>query len=130
MGQAGSNWNWIILSDSLERKSGNFALPTRDFCYISSEAWAHILSFHQKRKLAICLWVRFKQMELRFCVLTCLLQLKNREGHGDRLYDFFILVRADDQEKAHYTFLDDVHYLVEENGQMIVEVYDNDLEWG
>jgi hypothetical protein len=69
-------------------------------------------------------------MELRFCVLTCLSQLKNREGHGDRLYDFFILVRADDQEKAHYTFLDDVHYLVEENGQMIVEVYDNDLEWG
>ncbi|CAL5023974.1 unnamed protein product [Urochloa decumbens] len=41
-------------------------------------------------------------------------QLKSNKDYGDGLYDFLALVRTD-QEKAGYTFLDDVDYLVEEN---------------
>ncbi|KAL6629149.1 hypothetical protein ACP70R_028914 [Stipagrostis hirtigluma subsp. patula] len=41
-------------------------------------------------------------------------QLKSNKEYGDGLYDFLALVRTD-QEKASYTFLDDVDYLVEEN---------------
>ncbi|XP_062218221.1 DNA-directed RNA polymerase V subunit 1-like [Phragmites australis] len=41
-------------------------------------------------------------------------QLKSNKEYGDGLYDFLALVRTD-QEKAGYTFLDDVDYLVEEN---------------
>ncbi|KAL5213175.1 hypothetical protein ABZP36_024022 [Zizania latifolia] len=41
-------------------------------------------------------------------------QLKNNKEYGDGLYDFLALVRTD-EEKARYTFLDDVDYLVEEN---------------
>ncbi|TVU33434.1 hypothetical protein EJB05_25251, partial [Eragrostis curvula] len=41
-------------------------------------------------------------------------QLKNNKEYGDGLYDFLALVRTD-QEKAGYTFLDDVDYFVEEN---------------
>ncbi|KAF7083625.1 hypothetical protein CFC21_087393 [Triticum aestivum] len=41
-------------------------------------------------------------------------QLKSNKEFGDGLYDFLALVRTD-QEKAAYTFLDDVDYLVEDN---------------
>jgi len=41
-------------------------------------------------------------------------QLKSNKEYGDGLYDFLALVRTD-QEKAGYTFLDDVDYLVAEN---------------
>ncbi|KAG8069778.1 hypothetical protein GUJ93_ZPchr0006g43953 [Zizania palustris] len=41
-------------------------------------------------------------------------QLKNNKEYGDGLYDFLALVRTD-EEKARYTLLDDVDYLVEEN---------------
>ncbi|XP_051186428.1 DNA-directed RNA polymerase V subunit 1 isoform X2 [Lolium perenne] len=41
-------------------------------------------------------------------------QLKSNKEYGDGLYDFLALVRTD-QEKARYTFLDDVDYLVEDN---------------
>ncbi|XP_044951357.1 DNA-directed RNA polymerase V subunit 1 isoform X1 [Hordeum vulgare subsp. vulgare] len=41
-------------------------------------------------------------------------QLKSNKEYGDGLYDFLALVRTD-QEKAAYTFLDDVDYLVEDN---------------
>jgi DNA-directed RNA polymerase-5 subunit 1 len=42
------------------------------------------------------------------------LQLKSNKEYGDGLYDFLALVRTD-QEKARYTFLDDVDYLIEDN---------------
>ncbi|KAK1614973.1 hypothetical protein QYE76_020490 [Lolium multiflorum] len=41
-------------------------------------------------------------------------QLKSNKEYGDGLYDFLALVRTG-QEKARYTFLDDVDYLVEDN---------------
>lgn len=41
-------------------------------------------------------------------------QLKSNKEYGDGLYDFLAMVRTD-QEKARYTFLDDVDYLVEDN---------------
>jgi DNA-directed RNA polymerase-5 subunit 1 len=48
---------------------------------------------------------------LRFCNED---QLKSNKEFDDDLYDFLALVRTD-QEKARYTFLDDVDYLVEDN---------------
>jgi DNA-directed RNA polymerase-5 subunit 1 len=41
-------------------------------------------------------------------------QLKSNKEYGDGLYVVMALVRTD-QEKARYTFLDDVDYLVEDN---------------
>ena len=52
--------------------------------------------------------------KLHLCALIWLLQLKSNNEYGDGLYDFLALVRTD-QEKAAYTFLDDVDYLVEDN---------------
>jgi DNA-directed RNA polymerase-5 subunit 1 len=48
---------------------------------------------------------------LRFCNEN---QLKSNKEYGDDLYDFLALVMTD-QEKARYTFLDDVDYLVVDN---------------
>jgi DNA-directed RNA polymerase-5 subunit 1 len=48
---------------------------------------------------------------LRFCNED---QLKGYKEYGDSLYAVMALVRTD-QEKAGYTFLDDVDYLVEDN---------------
>jgi DNA-directed RNA polymerase-5 subunit 1 len=48
---------------------------------------------------------------LRFCNEN---QLKSNKEYGDDLYEFLALVRTD-QEKARYTFLDDVDYLVEDD---------------
>jgi DNA-directed RNA polymerase-5 subunit 1 len=48
---------------------------------------------------------------LRFCNEN---QLKSNKEYGDGLYAILALVRTD-QEKARYTFLDDVDYLVEDN---------------
>jgi DNA-directed RNA polymerase-5 subunit 1 len=48
---------------------------------------------------------------LRFCNEN---QLKSNKEYGDGLYAVLALVRTD-QEKARYTFLDDVDYLVEGN---------------
>jgi DNA-directed RNA polymerase-5 subunit 1 len=41
-------------------------------------------------------------------------QPKSNKDYGDGLYTVMALVRTD-QEKARYTFLDDVDYLVEDN---------------
>jgi DNA-directed RNA polymerase-5 subunit 1 len=41
-------------------------------------------------------------------------QLKSNKEYGDGLYAILALMRTD-QEKARYTFLDDVDYLVEDN---------------
>jgi DNA-directed RNA polymerase-5 subunit 1 len=41
-------------------------------------------------------------------------QLKSNKEYGDDLYAILALVRTD-QEKARYTFLDDVDYLVEDD---------------
>jgi DNA-directed RNA polymerase-5 subunit 1 len=48
---------------------------------------------------------------LRFCNAN---QLKSHKEYGDGLYAVMALVRTN-QEKARYTFLDDVDYLVEDN---------------
>jgi DNA-directed RNA polymerase-5 subunit 1 len=48
---------------------------------------------------------------LRFCNEN---QLKSNKEYGDGLYAILALVRID-QEKARYTFLDDVDDLVEDN---------------
>jgi DNA-directed RNA polymerase-5 subunit 1 len=48
---------------------------------------------------------------LRFCNEN---QLKSNKEYGDSLYAVLALVRTD-QEKARYTFLDDVDYLVDDN---------------
>jgi DNA-directed RNA polymerase-5 subunit 1 len=48
---------------------------------------------------------------LRFCNEK---QLKSNKEFGEGLYAIMALVRTD-QEKARYTFLDDVDYLVEDN---------------
>jgi DNA-directed RNA polymerase-5 subunit 1 len=48
---------------------------------------------------------------LRFCNGN---QLKSNKEYGDGLYAILALMRSD-QEKARYTFLDDVDYLVEDN---------------
>jgi DNA-directed RNA polymerase-5 subunit 1 len=49
---------------------------------------------------------------LRFCNENQL--KKSNKEYGDDLYEFLALVRTD-QEKARYTFLEDVDYLVEDN---------------
>jgi DNA-directed RNA polymerase-5 subunit 1 len=52
---------------------------------------------------------------LRFCNEN---QLKSNKEYGDSLYDFLTLVMTD-QEKARYTFLEDVQQpgrLLEQNG--------------
>jgi hypothetical protein len=54
---------------------------------------------------------------LRFCNEN---QLKGNKEYGDDLYDFLALVRTY-QEKARYTFLEDVQQpgrLLEQNGNM------------
>jgi DNA-directed RNA polymerase-5 subunit 1 len=48
---------------------------------------------------------------LRFCNEN---QLKSNKEIDDDLYEFLALVRTD-QEKARYTFLEDVDYLVDDN---------------
>jgi DNA-directed RNA polymerase-5 subunit 1 len=48
---------------------------------------------------------------LRFCNEN---QLKSNKEYSDGLYAILALMRTD-QEKARYTFLDDVDYLVEDN---------------
>jgi hypothetical protein len=45
---------------------------------------------------------------LRFCNKS---QLKSNKDFGDDLYEFLALVRTD-QEKARYTFLEEVDYLI------------------
>jgi DNA-directed RNA polymerase-5 subunit 1 len=50
---------------------------------------------------------------LRFCNEN---QLKSNKEYGDNLYDFLALVRTD-QEKARYTFLADVDYLIGDNAR-------------
>jgi DNA-directed RNA polymerase-5 subunit 1 len=41
-------------------------------------------------------------------------QLKSNKEYGDGLYAVLALVRTD-QEKARYTFLEDVNYLIDDN---------------
>jgi DNA-directed RNA polymerase-5 subunit 1 len=48
---------------------------------------------------------------LRFCNEN---QLKSNKEFDDDLYEFLALVRTD-QEKARYTFLEDVNYPVDDN---------------
>jgi DNA-directed RNA polymerase-5 subunit 1 len=76
----------------------------RDAILIHWDVWSH----HVRGASMQCLALSHL---LRFCNKN---QLKSNKEYGDDLYDFLALVRTD-QEKARYTFLDDVDYLVEDN---------------
>jgi DNA-directed RNA polymerase-5 subunit 1 len=76
----------------------------RDVILILWDVWSH----HVRGASMQCLALNHL---LRFCNEN---QLKSNKEYGDGLYAVMTLVRTD-QEKARYTFLDDVDYLVEDN---------------
>jgi hypothetical protein len=78
--------------------------PQRDAILTHWDVWSHHVHGASMRYLAL-------GHLLRFCNED---QLKSNKEFGDDLYDFLALVRTD-QEKARYTFLDNVDYLVEDN---------------
>jgi DNA-directed RNA polymerase-5 subunit 1 len=51
------------------------------------------------------------ELSLRFCNEN---ELKGNKEYGDSLYAVLALVRTD-QEKARYTFLEDVNYIIDDN---------------
>jgi DNA-directed RNA polymerase-5 subunit 1 len=76
----------------------------RDAILILWDVWSHHVHGASVQYLAL-------SHLLRFCNEN---QLKSNKEFDDDLYDFFALVRTD-QEKARYTFLDDVDYLVDDD---------------
>jgi DNA-directed RNA polymerase-5 subunit 1 len=76
----------------------------RDAILIPWDVWSH----HVRGASMQCLTLDYL---LRLCNEN---QLKSNKEYGDGLYAIVALVRTD-QEKARYTFLDDVDYLVEDN---------------
>jgi DNA-directed RNA polymerase-5 subunit 1 len=76
----------------------------RVFILIPWDVWSH----HVRGANMQCLTLGHL---LRFCNEN---QLKSNKEYGDSLYAVMALVRTD-QEKARYTFSDDVDYLVEDN---------------
>jgi DNA-directed RNA polymerase-5 subunit 1 len=76
----------------------------RNAILIHWDVWSHHVRGASMQYLAL-------SHLLRFCNEN---QLKSNKEFGDDLYDFLALMRTD-QEKARYTFLDDVDYLVEDN---------------
>jgi DNA-directed RNA polymerase-5 subunit 1 len=76
----------------------------RDAILIPWDVWSHHVRGASMQYLAL-------DHLLRFCNKN---QLKSNKEYGDSLYAVLALVRTD-QEKARYTFLDDVDYLVEDN---------------
>jgi DNA-directed RNA polymerase-5 subunit 1 len=80
----------------------------RDAILIHWDVWSHHIRGASMQHLAL-------NHLLRFCNEN---QLKSNKKYGDDLYDFLALVRTD-QEKARYTFLEDVQQpgrLLEQNG--------------
>jgi DNA-directed RNA polymerase-5 subunit 1 len=75
-----------------------------DTILIPWDVWSHHVRGASMQHLAL-------DNLLRFCNEN---QLKSNKEYGDGLYADMALVRTD-QEKARYTFLDDVDYLVEDN---------------
>jgi hypothetical protein len=81
--------------------------PQRDAILTHWDVWSHHVRGVSMHHLAL------KHL-LRFCNEN---QLKSNKGYGDDLYEFLALVRTD-QEKARYTFLEDVQQpgrLLEQN---------------
>jgi DNA-directed RNA polymerase-5 subunit 1 len=76
----------------------------RDAILIHRDVWSHHVCGASVQYLAV-------GHLLRFCNEN---QLKGNKEYGDSLYAVLALVRTD-QEKARYTFLEDVDYLVEAN---------------
>jgi DNA-directed RNA polymerase-5 subunit 1 len=76
----------------------------RDAILIHWDVWSHHVHGASMQYLAL-------SHLLRFCNEN---QLKSNKKFDDDLYDFLALVRTD-QEKARYTFLEDVDYLIEDN---------------
>jgi DNA-directed RNA polymerase-5 subunit 1 len=76
----------------------------RDAILIHWDVWSHHVHGASMQHLAL-------SYRSRFCNEN---QLKSNKEYGDDLYDFLALIRTD-QEKARYTFLDYVDYLVEDN---------------
>jgi hypothetical protein len=76
----------------------------RDAILILWDVWSHHVHGASMQYLAL-------NHLLRFCDEN---QLKSNKEYGDGLYAILALMRTD-QEKARYTFLDDVDYLVEDN---------------
>jgi hypothetical protein len=76
----------------------------RDAILILWDVWSHHVRGASMQYLAL-------SHLLRFCNDN---QLKSNKEYDDSLYAILALVRTD-QEKARYTFLDDVDYLVEGN---------------
>jgi DNA-directed RNA polymerase-5 subunit 1 len=68
------------------------------------DVWSHHVRGASTQYLALSYLLRFCDENL----------LKSNKEFDDDLYDSLTLVRTD-QEKARYTFLDDVDYLVEDN---------------
>jgi DNA-directed RNA polymerase-5 subunit 1 len=76
----------------------------RDAILILWDVWSHHVRGASMQYLAL-------SHLLRFCNED---QLKSNKEYGDSLYADLALMRTD-QEKARYTFLDDVDYLVEDD---------------
>jgi hypothetical protein len=80
----------------------------RDAILIHWDVWSHHVRGASMQYLTL-------SHLLRFCNSN---QLKSNKEYGDDLYEFLALVRTD-QEKARYTFLEDVQQpgrLPEQNG--------------
>jgi DNA-directed RNA polymerase-5 subunit 1 len=78
--------------------------PQRDVILTHRDVWSHHVRGASMRYLAL-------SHPLRFCNEN---QLKGNKEYDDDLYDFLALVRTN-QEKARYTFLEDVDYLIDDN---------------
>jgi DNA-directed RNA polymerase-5 subunit 1 len=76
----------------------------RDAILTHWDVWSHHVRGASMQYLALNHLLRFRNEN----------QLKSNKEFDDDLYDFLALVRTD-QEKARYTFLDDVDYLVDDN---------------
>jgi hypothetical protein len=69
----------------------------RDAILTHWDVWSHHIRGASMQHLALDHLLRFLERN----------QLKSNKEYGDDLYDFLTLVRTD-QEKARYTFLEDV----------------------
>jgi DNA-directed RNA polymerase-5 subunit 1 len=76
----------------------------RDAILIHWDVWSHHVRRASRQYLALSHLLRFYNEN----------RLKSNKEFGDDLYDFLALVRTN-QEKARYTFLEDVDYLVDDN---------------
>jgi DNA-directed RNA polymerase-5 subunit 1 len=76
----------------------------RNAIQIHWDVWSHHVRGASTQYLALSNLLRFCKEDL----------LKGNKEYGDGLYAVLALVRTD-QEKARYTFLEDVDYLVEDN---------------